>query len=71
MNPFTFAAVMNHKNSRKRKTFDQWMSDVNTHVKAKIGLSYLDLPDQPYAEWYENGKTAKSAAAAAVRGADE
>jgi hypothetical protein len=49
--------------------FVDWMMKVDRAVIAKAGLSYLDLPDQPYRDWYEAGLSAKSAAARAIRGA--
>jgi hypothetical protein len=50
-----------------KKTFEQWMKDVDAALIAKIGLTHEDLTDQTWADWYENGKTAKGAANQAIR----
>lgn len=55
--------------AKVKKTFEQWLKEVDAALVAKCGLGYNDLPDCPYSDWYENGKTAKSAAAAAYRAA--
>lgn len=54
------------------KTFEQWMQDVNAAIAAIIGgLTSDDLPDCCYRAWYENGVTAKTAAKAAIKNANE
>ena len=53
-----------------KKTFEQWMAEVNKAIEAKIGLSSDDLPDCPYDVWYEDGKSAKAAANKALKMAD-
>lgn len=55
----------------KRKTLSQWLAEVNREVERRIGLSYLDLPDIDYAGMFEDGVSAKRAAATAIRGARE
>lgn len=50
-----------------RKSFDEWMRDVDAAVARKCGMSHHDLPDCPYRDWYDDGVSAKSAAAKAVR----
>ncbi len=56
----------------KKKSFEQWMKEVNELVAKKCGgLTAGDLPDCPYADWYEDGVSAKSAASRAVKNAKE
>jgi hypothetical protein len=54
---------------RVKKTFEQWLKEVDKAIAAKTTMSYLDLPDQPYQSWYEEGVSPKSAAARAIRDA--
>lgn len=54
-----------------KKTFEQWMKEVDNAVKAKIGLSVHDLSDCPFRDWYDNGKTAKGAASRAIKALEE
>jgi len=44
------------------QTFDGWMKDVNAILFAKYGLLTNDLPDQLYANWYEDGTSPAEAA---------
>jgi len=48
-------------------TFEDWMQQVDDEVYRKIGLSYMDLSDCCYADWYENGAAPKSAANRALK----
>ena len=50
-----------------KKTFEQWMLDVDQAVLSKAGVSVHDLPDCPFMDWYEDGKTAKGAASRAIK----
>ena len=50
-------------------TFDDWFAAVNRAVQAGIGLDVLDLPDQPFYDWYEDGITPKQAAILTVNNA--
>lgn len=52
-----------------KKSFNEWMREVDSIIDNKIGLSSADLPDQAYMDMWENGKSAKSAAAKALRSA--
>jgi len=54
-----------------KKTFEQWKKAVDAWLEAKAGLAADDLPDQPYRDWYEDDLPAKSAAARALRYAQE
>jgi hypothetical protein len=47
--------------------FDAWMRAVDAAVEAKAGCSVHDLADCPFADWYEDRVTPKSAAARAIR----
>ena len=48
-------------------TFDEWLKEVDKWCNALCGCSYRDLPDCCYADWYEDGVSAKSAAKRAIR----
>lgn len=47
-------------------SFEQWMEKVNRHVQNTVGLDCSDLPDVPYYDMYEDGKTPRNAAAEAI-----
>lgn len=48
-------------------TFEQWMKLVDRWVARLCGMSFADLPDAPYADWYERGTTPMRAAKRAIR----
>lgn len=52
-----------------KKSFREWMKEVNSEVEKRVGLGVDDLPDCPFSQWYEDGKTAKAAAAKAIKNA--
>lgn len=54
-----------------KKTFDEWMKEVDNILARTVGLTSLDLPDCPYHDWYEDGVTPRSAAARVKKGAME
>ena len=51
--------------------FKLWMKKVDVYVSRKTGMSYRDLPDVPYRDWYEDGDSPQRAAARAVKMAME
>ena len=53
-----------------KKNFDEWMQETDTRCSNVYGLSIFDLPDCPYADWYEDGVTPVSAAKKAYRMAE-
>lgn len=53
----------------KKKTFEEWFKEVDREVQSRVGLSVRDLEDCPYRDWYDNGKTVKGAATAALKNA--
>jgi hypothetical protein len=55
---------------KRKKSYTEWINEVNAAVIKKSGLSVYDLPDQPYRDWYDSGKTAKGAASAALKAED-
>jgi hypothetical protein len=59
---FTFADVLNHKAGRHKRTFEGWMDKVGLILRKTVGLSYSDLADQPYRDWYDSGMTPSQAA---------
>lgn len=50
------------------KTFETWIDEVNRLLDL-IGLSIDDLPDCCYRDWFEDGVSAKRAAARAIKSA--
>lgn len=52
---------------KNRMTFEDWIQPSRPKPPAKIGLSYMDLSDCCYADWYENGAAPKSAANRALK----
>jgi hypothetical protein len=52
-----------------KKTFKEWMDEVNKLLEAKCGLSADDLPDVCYRDMYDAGKRPSTAANAAWRNA--
>jgi len=54
-----------------KKSFEVWLKELDEAVQAKCGMSYQDLPDGPFRDWYEEGKTPKGAAAKLVKMANE
>ena len=49
--------------------FETWLKLVDVEVASRCGLSYMDLPDWRYADAYEDGMSAKTAARRAIRAA--
>lgn len=54
-----------------KATFEQWMQLVNLEIGQRIGMDYRDLPDIPYRDLYDAGKSAKAAARRAIRSAKD
>lgn len=50
-----------------KKTLEQWLKEVDAILSKRCGVTRDDLPDCPYADWYSQGVTAKSAAARAIK----
>ena len=49
-------------------SFERWMAVVDIHLLKKTGcLTSQDMMDAPYADWYEDGVSAKSAASKAIK----
>lgn len=57
--------------SNRKLSFSLWLKKVDEAVQKRAGLSYQDLPDCPYADWYEDGATPTGAAVRAIRMAGE
>lgn len=51
----------------KKKTFKEWMNEVDKILEAKTGFGSIDLADTNYSEMYEEGKTPKGAATKALK----
>jgi hypothetical protein len=54
-----------------KKSYEDWFKLVDIEVQKKVGLSANDLPDWPSRDWYDEGKTPKGAASAAIKWAKE
>ena len=54
-----------------KKSFEEWMKDVDAAVSARIGLSVHDLADCCFRDWYDAGVSAKSAASRAIKSSME
>lgn len=50
-----------------KKTFEQWMSEVNKHLIATVGMSSDEIDDANYAAWYDDGVSPKTAAKRAIK----
>jgi hypothetical protein len=54
-----------------KKTFEQWKREVDAAILALCGLTADDLPDYGYADAYEDGKSPKATARAAIKAAGD
>lgn len=50
-----------------KKTFEQWMIDVDFFIRRSVGLTHLDLPDCCYQDWYADGVRPRTAANRAIK----
>lgn len=50
-----------------KPTFEEWLRLVDVYVLAKCGLSYDDLEDCPYRDWFDDGMRPSTAAAKAIK----
>lgn len=48
-------------------TFEAWMTALDRQLVFLCGMSSADLPDCPYRDWYDDGKTIVAAARKAIR----
>jgi hypothetical protein len=51
----------------RKISFEEWMKQVDAHCQSLCGLSVHDLPDVCFADWYEDGVSAKAAAKKAIK----
>jgi hypothetical protein len=54
-----------------KRSFEQWMADVDRCLEQKCGLTHEDLPDWGYYDAYDDGMTPKGAAIKAIKASDE
>lgn len=52
-----------------KRTFEEWLREVNAFLIVSCGLGYEDLPDVNYAEMYEDGVLPRFAAKRAIKAA--
>jgi hypothetical protein len=53
------------------KTFEEWYREVDLEVSALIGLGRDDLPDYCYRDAFDDGRSPRQAAKAAIRNAGD
>ena len=53
------------------KTFYMWIAEVDKAVWNIVGLSYEDLPDQPWHDWFVEGVSPIKAVKRAIRRSEE
>lgn len=54
-----------------KRTFEKWFEEANVACLEKCGMSLEDLPDCPFYDWYEDGKSPKVAANKAIKMIDD
>jgi Family of unknown function (DUF5419) len=54
-----------------KKSFDQWMKEVDTAIAKKSGVTSADLPDCCYRDWFDDGVRPAGAASRAIKASDE
>jgi hypothetical protein len=54
---------------RKKRTFEEWLKEVDAALRNECGMTHLDLPDIAYRDLYDDGVSPKSAAKKAVKNA--
>jgi hypothetical protein len=55
----------------RKKTFEEWMKEVDRVIMEKVFLTSDDLPDCCYRDWYEDGVSVRNAANRAIKSANE
>lgn len=50
-----------------KQTFEEWMRQANNECLALCSMDLLDLPDVAFRDMYDEGKSPKTAARAAIR----
>ena len=50
-----------------KKSFDQWLQEVDDILERKLQLDHNEMADVNYKEWYENGVSPKTAATRAIK----
>ena len=53
-----------------KKTYREWLLEVDAYCQKHYGLSYQDLSDYNYADAYEDGKSAAATARAARKASE-
>lgn len=54
-----------------RKTFEQWLKEVDAELVKRVYMTHMDLPDCSYRDWYDSRVTPKGAASRAIKAAKE
>jgi hypothetical protein len=47
-------------------SFEEWLNEVNRHVMETIDIGIEDLTEQPYTEWWQEGRTPEEGALLAL-----
>lgn len=50
-----------------KKTFEEWIKEVDREITRQVGMDTSDLSDCPYQDWYADGMTPKRAATKAIK----
>lgn len=54
-----------------KMTWDEWINAVEKACYSLCGMSHHDLPDMPYRDYYDEGKSPAVAARSAIKSAKE
>lgn len=58
-----------YRHLEPRQTFPEWMHEVNAMLLELCGMVSVDLPDAPYADWYQDRYSPMMAVKKALRNA--
>lgn len=56
MNFVDYRKSMKTVPDKQTKQFSVWLKQVEKNVFDRLGYKLLDLPDEPYMVWFENGR---------------
>jgi hypothetical protein len=48
-------------------SFERWLVAIDAYLMATVGVSYHDLPDAPFQDWFERGMKFNTAAKKLLR----
>jgi hypothetical protein len=59
------------KEVKVKKTYKEWLQEVDNEVVALCGMGMSELPDYLYSESYNKGKSSKATAKAVIKNAND